>query len=476
MVNLKILSEDDKNLIHHESLKILEQAGIKLESRKLLDMLKSKGCIVDDAECIVKFPPDIIEKALKTAPKKFILGGLEPKNDMFLGEGNSYVTTDGQSCFIYDEAKGERREAVMQDLLDAARIVDSLRYINCFWPVVSASDVPEEVRTLCELVRGYRVLGKHFQTDCFSEVQAKYYIKILETILGSREKVIERKIFSVVCCSVSPLSFEPEMMEGCAALTEIEVPIVILPMPISGMTAPMTMLGTIIMNNVEVLAGLAIFQLQRPGTPVIYGSAPGSLDMLTTLFCVGSPESMLQNVASAEMGKWYELPNLVSVNCTEAKEPDIQCGREKVSGSILASMVGADLLCGVGVADTSNLYYPELLVLDEDSIGYAKRLANGVKCDKEHALTDEIIQIGAFGSFLAEKSTRKFLRNGEHYHPTATVRKSFEIWSETPGGDVRSIARKKVSDILAAPEKTYINDDLMARLEAILSEAEAELC
>ena len=476
MVNLTILSEADKKLIHKESLKVLEQAGVKLESPKLLDMLRGKGCIIDETESIVKFPPEVVENALKTAPKKFILGGLEPQNDMHMGEGNSYIATDGQSCFVYDEETGERREAIMQDLLEAARIVDSLKYINYFWPIVSASDVPEETRTLCEFVRGCRVLGKHFQTDCFSEEQAKYYIKILETMLGSREKAIERKILSVICCSVSPLLFEPEMMEGCAALTEIEVPIAILPMPISGTTAPMTMLGTIIMNNAEVLAGLTIFQLYRSGTPIIYGSAPGTLDMSTTLFCVGSPESGLQNAACSEMGKWYGLPTLTCTNTTEAKEPDIQCGREKSTGVIPAMMARPDLICGVGLLDTANLYYPELLVLDEDSIGYARRLAEGVNGGEENALTDEILRIGPCGNFLMEKSTRKYLRSGEHYHPTTTVRKSFEIWSETPGADARSIARKKVAEILAEPEKTYISDEMMARLEAILSEAEAELC
>jgi len=476
MVEFRILSESDKDLVHSESLKILEQTGIRLESLSALDMLKSKGCDVDYETSIVKFPPALVKKALSDAPKKFILGGLDPKNDMFMGEGNTYIATDGQACFIYDQNTGERRETVMDDLIASARIADALDYIQLFWPIVSAGDVPQEIRTLCETVRVFEVTGKHFQTDCFSAGQAKYYTKLLETILGSREKAIERKIFSLVCCPVSPLVYDSGMTEGCLALTEIEAPIVILPMPISGTTAPMSMLGTVIMNNAEVLAGLTIFQLNKPGTPVLYGAAPGVLDMKTTLFCTGSPEGALQNAASGEMAKKYGLPCLISTNCSESKQPDIQCGREKSASIAPCAMVRPDILCGVGLVDTANLHYPELLVLDEDSIGYAGRVANGIRGGAENALTEDTIDVGPGGDFLLKKSTRTYLRNGEHYNPVATVRTSYESWVESEESNILASARRKVKEILGKPEKTYLSEDIVEKLDSILAEAEKELC
>ena len=476
MIEFKILSEEDKALIHGESLKVLAVAGVKLESRLSREKLREKGCIVDDAGETVKFPPKLVESAIASAPKKFILGGLDTKNDMHLGEGNVYVATDGQACFVYDAESGERRETVMKDVVESARIVDSLDYIRLFWPIVSAGDVPMEIRTLCELVRGLRVLGKHFQTDCFSAGQAKYYIKILEAILGSREKVIERKIFSTVCCPVSPLIFEGEMVEGCLALSEIDAPILVLPMPISGTTAPMSLFGTVIQNNAEVLAGLTIFQLNKPGTPVIYGAAPGILDMTTTLFCTASPEGALQNAASCEMAKMYGLPSLISTNCSESKEPDVQCGREKAATLIPCALERPDVLCGVGLVDTANLYYPELLILDEDSIGYGMRIAAGIRGGEENALTGVTLSVGPGGNYLSEKSTRSYLRNGEHYRPKITVRQPYESWETSPEAGVRVKARKKVAEILAAPEKAYLTDDVMAKLESILAEAEKELC
>ena len=472
MVDFKILSKDDEKLIHDESLRILEQAGIQLESEKLLNMLKDKGCDVSIDDHTVKFPGDIVENALKTAPKKFILGSYDSENDMYLGEGNSYVSTDGQACFMYDHKKKERRETFMKDLTDAAHMADQLDYIKLFWPIVSAGDAPEELRTVQEFIESLKVCGKHFQSDCFSEEQAKLYLKVLDELLGSREKVIERKIFSVVCCPVSPLIFEKDMTEGCCTLAEADVPVVVLPMPISGTTAPMSLLGTVIQNNVEVLAGITIFQLNKPGAPVIYGSAPGILDMATTLFCLGSPEGSLQNAASGEMAKYYGLPSLLSCTCTDSKLPDLQSGREKAMTLLPVAMEKPDIICGVGLCDTSNFYYPELLVIDEDTIGYALRIADGIRGGKENTLTDDVIKVGPSGNFLSQKSTRNYLRNGEHYHPTNTIRESYESWdSSSPDGDLSSLARKKVDEMLDAPEKSNLPADLVERLDAILAEA-----
>jgi len=475
MVKFSILNEEDKKLCHEESLKILEITGVRLESKIALDMLKSKGCIVDEAKSMVKFPRNLVEEAIKTAPRKFILGGLDPECDMYMGEGKSYITTDGQACFTYDYELGKRRESTMADMIGAAKITDSLDYIHCFWPIVTANDIPDEYRPIAEVARCYKVMRKHFQTDCYSAPQAKYYLKILDAILGSREAVIERKIFSVVCCPVSPLIFEPDMVEGCLVLADAEVPIEILPMPIAGTTAPMSLFSTVVQNNAEVLAGIAIFQLYKPGTPVIYGSAGGVLDMTTTAFCVGSPEGALQNGACAEMAKYYGIPSLISTCATEAKEPDIQCGREKAFNIAITMMLGSDLVCGVGLIDTANLYYPELLILDEDFIGNARRIADGMRGGIDNALTDVLMEVGPGGNFISEESTIKYLRNGEHYFPKVKQRQSYEAWS-TEGETIRTYARKKAEEIINAPGKSYLSDEAVAKLEEILAEAEKELC
>lgn len=475
MVKFEILSLEDRQLVHQKSIEILAKAGIKVDSQKILKMMEKAGCEVDYDNSVIKFSAEIIEKTLEMAPSKFILGGLDPKYDLHLGEGNCYIATDGQGCFATDMETGERKKSVMADLVDAAIIAEELDYINLFWPIVSAHDVPSGSRCLHELVECWKVTSKHFQTDCFNETQAVYYRKILMEIFGTEDEIRRRKPFSLCCCPVTPLTYEGSMLEGTVALGDLDVPALVLPMPISGTTAPMSLLSTIILNNAEVLAGNAIFQTAHPNRPVIYGAAPGILDMTTSLFCVGSPEGALQNAACCEMAKMYEMPVLVCGGGADAQVPGIQAAIERMTGILPLYMTAPDIICGVGLTDTAQCLYREELVICEDIVGICKRIAEGVRSGEEHSLSDLIIQVGHGGHFLAEESTVKYLRNGEHYIPKTLSRESFESWLTSPKKDIIEFSKAKVKKILEHRKKQNFNDDLVAKLNAILAEADQKL-
>jgi trimethylamine--corrinoid protein Co-methyltransferase len=474
-MRFEVLNEKDLELVHEKSLDILSKTGAKVESPKVLEMMAKAGCEVCDEKSIVKFPRRFIEDCLKLAPRKFTLGSLDGKHDMFLGEGNIYVCTDGQGCFAADTDTGKRRLSTMKDLTDAARIADELDYINCFWPIVTANDVPDGTRSLYEIVEIWKVSSKHIHADCFNELQAKYYIEILEEILGSREEVAKRNILSVCYCPMSPMVFEGTMLDGTIKLGEAGVPVLILPMPISGMTSPMSLFSTIIQNNAEVLACMAFLQTAHPGRPVLYGSAPGTLDMSNGLFSVASPEGVLQNAACAQMAKKYGIPNKICLGGADAQAPGIQAAVERAIGFLPGFLSGSDMVCGVGLTGTAQYLYKEELILGEDIIGFCRRIAQGVRAGEEHALTDVAIEVGHGGEFLTEESTLEYLRNGEFYLPKVFPRESPETWANSPKKDIMVYAASRVEEILSKPCKDNYTDGQYKRLMGILAKADAEL-
>ena len=474
-MRFEVLSEKDIMLVHEKSLEILAKAGIKADSPKVLDMMEKAGCDVCRESSVIKFPEKIIGESLKLAPEKFILGSLDGRSDMFLGEGNTYVATDGQGCFTSDIVTGERRYSTMKDLTDAARLADELDYISCFWPIVTANDVTSDFRSIHEIVEIWKVSSKHITADCFSEQQARCFIEVLEEILGSREKIAERNILSICCCPISPLIYEGAMLEGTIMLGDAGVPALLLPMPISGTTSPMSSFSTIIQNNTEVLAGIAILQTAHPGRPVIYGSAPGILDMSTSLFCVGSPEGGLQNAACAQMAKWYGIPNLTCEGGADAQTPGIQAATERVTGMIPGFLSGPDLICGVGLTGTAQYLYLEELVIGEDLVGFCKRTAAGISTGDEHSLTDLVIEAGHGGTFLAEESTVEYLHNGEVFMPKTFCRESPESWANSTKKDIMLYAKNKVNEILSKPCKDNFTPDQYQRLRAILERADSDV-
>ncbi len=469
------LTAEERTLIHKKSLELLIEIGVKVESEKILKSMAKAGFAVEPDRSLLHFTDQQIEDALRAAPKRFTLGGLNKKYDMKLGEGHCYFATDGQGCYAADLDSEERKESKMADLLDAAVLADQLDYLHCFWPIVTAHDVPNGTRTLHELVECWRVSSKHFQSDCYNEGQAKYYQEILLAVFGSIEEIKARNPFSLVGCPVTPLTFEGPMLEGTVALGELGVPVVILPMPISGTTAPMSMMATVIQNNAEVMAGNVIFQTLHPGRPVIYGAAPGILDMSTGLFCVGSPEGGLQNAACCEMAHFYNFPVLACGGGADAQVPGIQSAMERMAGILPIYQAGADIICGLGLTGTAQCLYREELLIGQDIVGFCKRIGDGLRIGEEHALTGLAKEIGPGGNFLAEASTVKYLRAGEHYLPQMLCREGYESWKHSPKKDIRAYSKDKVRDMLAKPRKNNFDTALTAKLKEIMAKADKEI-
>ena len=475
-MKFEVLTAKDMDMVHEKSLDILSRAGMRIASPKVLDMMEKAGCEVCHEESIIKFPAQLIEDCLKLAPRKFMLGSLDGKHDMFLGEGNTYIATDGQGCFAVDMESGESKDSTMKDLTEAARVAGALDYISNFWPIVTAGDAPPNSRSLHEIVEIWKVSNKHITADCFNETQAEFYMEILAEILGGREEIAKRNILSVCCCPITPLIYEGPMLEGTIKLGECGVPVLLLPMPISGTTSPMSLISTVIQNNAENLAGIAILQTAHPGRPILYGSAPGVLDMSSGLFCVSAPEGVLQNTACAQMAREkYGLPNKICLGGADAHVPGIQTATERTLGILSAYLSGSDIICGVGLTGTAQYLYKEEMIIAEDIVGYCKRVADGMRTEEVHTFTDRVIEVGHGGNFLSEKSTVKYLRNGEHYMPKVFCRESADGWKKSPKKDIMAFAKNKVNDILSKPPCENFTPEQYENLKSILANADAAL-
>ena len=471
MPKISVIDEKAIQDIQVATLDLLQRTGLKVDSQAIQDAMEKHGCKIDREAGTIHFPKELVEKAIAIAPKKFILGGLDPANDMLLGEGKQYLATDGQGVYIRDLETGLRRSSNMKDLVDLAVVSNQIDSINMFWPSISGLGVPDEVRTLQELTEVYRVLGKHFQSDVYTPAHVPFFLEALETILGSKEKIRERSIFSVVCCSVSPLSYEPEMLEATIELTSYGIPVVLLPMPITGATSPASLFSTILLNNVEVIGGLTILQTLSPGARVIYGSAPSILDMKSALFAVGAPEEGLLNAACVQIGKSYGLPTFGSTMATDAKEPGIQAAMEKSVAGLTVWLAEPDVLCGIGLLETCQCLSFEQLLIDDEIFGYIRRTQQGIRTDSEYLFTELIAEFGSGAEFLTHESTLAMLKKGEFYMPKLANRQAYDIWLESPQKDILHFANCKVREMLGnRPE--YFDQAVADQLRDIVDRAD----
>jgi trimethylamine--corrinoid protein Co-methyltransferase len=429
---------------------------------------------MDETTHTVHLAPDLVDRCLALVPRQPRLAGRDPERDVTLGQGRVHVCLDGQGTFALDRATGTRRPATLADLVDATRLSDALESVDVYWAPVVAGDVPDAVRTLTEAATGFRHTTRHVQHEIKTPHDVPFLLEMLDALLGDRKRLRERPIFSLTVCPVSPLQHEAAMTAACLQMARYFTPMCVLPMPLAGATAPVTLLGTAAQCVAEFLSGLVLFELAQPGCPLMFGVGATILDMRTGLYSAGAPELALLNLALTEMGRHYGVPVMTQGMVSDAKQPGPQAGAEKVTSGLVAALAGADIVNGLGLIDSSQLLSLEQMVLDDEAFRGIRRVAQGFETDEARLMTDLVAEVGPGGNFLGKRATLAYLKAGEHFEPRLGQRGSWDAWSRR-GKSELDLARERVDRLLGQHVVPPLPAETERALAQVLGRASAVL-
>jgi trimethylamine--corrinoid protein Co-methyltransferase len=473
-VTCQILTEDEKQIIHHESLRILWEVGVLFRSQKAVEILTSNGARFDGETKLVHIQPEMVEEALSTSPKAFGLGALSPDRSVSLPTRESGYVLDNGGLYTRDLQTGERRFATYQDHLDFVQVFDRMEHAAIVWPT-SVHDFQPASATVKTAISTFMYSSLHVQDELSNPYEVPLIVAALEAILGSADAVKASKIYSVVYCTIAPLSHEENMCEAYLELLPYEVPICIFPMPCAGSTGPASLFSNVAMSNAEALSALVLFQMASPGTPLIFGDASGITDLHTGSFLEGSPEMVLQTAARGEMARFYGLPNEQAGCLTDATQPGPQAVLEKVLTTLPLVLGGADLIQGPGALETSNLMSLEQIVVDEEIAALCQRLRRGVDVSPGKNYFEDIKAVGPGENFLGRPNTRAASRGIEFLTPGLGERSLYKDWLELGRPDMYAQAKGRVEQILAAPLESTLPGEIIGKLEDIMRKAEDQL-
>jgi len=232
-VRMDVLTKEDIKKIHEASLEIMEEVGVRFPSEKALDILEGAGAKVDRKSMVAKLPATLVMDAISKAPANYTLAARDKQNDLFLDGEHCYLSTDGCGIEVYDLETGAKRISTKKDLEDAALVSDYLDEIAFHWgPMISAQDVPAEVRPLHELEAIFNYTSKHVSPETIiSEPIAKYAIEMAIAVVGSKEELRKRPILSVMQCATDPLGEDKGSLEASLVAAEAGIPTGFMPMP-----------------------------------------------------------------------------------------------------------------------------------------------------------------------------------------------------------------------------------------------------
>ncbi len=460
---LSYLSPEEQAFVHEQAVRVLEEVGIGYNTPEAIDLLAEAGAQVDREALTARVPWDLVERCLATCPREVRLAGRDPRHDVVVGDGSLTFCADGTATYMLDELTGRREEGSAEWLRRTMRLYDAVPELDYAWPTISARDLDPLTAGLEIEAISLANLTKHVQDEVRDPAHAAPLVEILEAVAGG--SLWDRPIFSTVDCTVAPLQHEREMTEATLAMVRAGVPVLVLPMPLSGTTAPMTVLGTMIVNVAELLSAVVLFQLAQPGCGVISGMGAGVADMRSGLYLCGTPECALMNVIGVEMSHFYGLPCTATAITCDAKVANLQAGAEGMLTGVSCALAGADTILAFGCSDGAQSLSLAKVMLDCDSVGALRRLVRDDPIDATRALFDDIASIGIGGHYLGRKSTRTFHRAGEVWQPGLWQRGPFEAYEGRP---LAEEAAARADELVRTHEVPPLPDDVAAEIDAVI--------
>ena len=446
MARCEFLSKSEMEDVHSAAIRLLQKTGVLIQSSSTENLLESRGCGTENGRVFI--PEAVVEQTLETVPSLFNLYGVGEMVPLAVGGDNVVFNPGSTAPKVLDRFTGAIRKATRSDLREIACLVESLSGLQAQSTAVVPSEAPVAVS---DIYRLYLVLlhsTKPVVTGAFTKDGLKRMAKLLTVFTQGLEGLEKRPLAIFDCCPLSPLTWGDVATQNLVDCAELNIPAQIVPAPLMGATSPVTLIGTLIQTHAEVLAGIVISQLIRPGARIVYGGAPGVLDMRHATPSFAAVEASLVACSSAAIGKQSGLPTHAYLGGSDSKVLDAQAGLEASFGIMLAGMARINVVSGPGMLAALGCQSTEKLVTDNEICEMVGRLVSGVGESQIDEQVDVISDVGPGGDYLALKHTRSHLRS-EHLFPSMLIdRLSQDAWEKLGGGSVIDRAKTHVEELL----------------------------
>jgi trimethylamine--corrinoid protein Co-methyltransferase len=465
---LKLLDEPLIEAIISEAMQVLERVGVFIENAEGLTLLEQAGARVDLSTRRAWPGEHLIQTCLERAPREVLVYDRSGDLSLNLSDDNVHYVPGSAALRIRDGKTGRIRNAVTEDYVSYTRLVDSLACFPAQSTAIICSDVPPEIadryRLFLSLINGTKpVVTGTFARDGFKPMH-----EMLTAIRGSHEALAEMPLAIFDVCPTPPLKWSDLTLQTLIDCARASIPSEIVSMPLAGATAPVTLTGSLVQHTAEALSGVVLSQLARPHAPVIYGGSPSIFDMRYGTTPMGAIETMMIDMAYAQIGKHLGLPTHTYMGLSDAKDLDSQSGIESGVGMVLAGLAGVNVVSGAGMLDFESCQSLEKLVIDHEACRMAHRLLAGIEPREDPMGVDLLLELASGGDFLKSPSTRKWFRQ-EFLFPTPVIdRKSREEWERGGAAACHDQAGEEVKRILNSHTPKPLDDTLRAELERIM--------
>jgi len=464
-------TQSEVKQIHDTTLRVMEEAGLDFGYDPALKVLAKAGCKVEGRR--VFFPPKLVEEMVAKAPSEFTLYGRNPEKDVVIGGDHiAFIPCYGPP-FVTDLDRG-RRESVMEDYINFVKLSYASRSMDITGGMMAEpNDIPHTRRNAEMMYASMRYSDKPFMGGAIGAEAARETIEMASIVFGGKAALAEKPRFISILCSRTPLGYDDRMLGAIMEYARAGMPQLISSLSIAGATSPVTLEGTLVVQNAEILAGIVLCQILREGAPVVFSGSSSSAAMRFGTLSIGAPEMAVNTAATAQMARFYGIPSRGGGALSDAKATDAQAGFESMMSQLMATLSGINfVLHSAGILESYITTSYEKFIIDDEICGMCKRIKKGEEIRPEKLAEEIIKQVGPGGEYLTHKHTFQNFRK-EFYAPIMEERNNFIQWTKKGSVSIEKIANQKWKDILAGYEEPSLPEDIDRELRAYMEERRA---
>jgi trimethylamine--corrinoid protein Co-methyltransferase len=458
------LSDDDLKQIHEATMTVLTDVGFEVHQPEAFDLFSKLDCKVDSERRIIRLNERVVMDLLSTVPPQLTLHGRRPDTDLHLGSGEVYCGTGGTALNMLDYGSDESRPANLQDLVDVIRLTEKLDNVHFMLLPTYPNELEVEDVDVNRFFAGLCHTSKHIMGGVYTSKGIADVIEMAEQVAGSPEALRQKPFISIIACGISPLRLDAKYGAYMMQVARAGVPVAVPVEPLCGATSPITLAGTLVIQNCDGLINIMTTQLANAGAPVIYGCVSSSADMRDLRYLGGPVESGLINAATAQLAHYYRIPYYATAGISDSKALDSQSGYESAINNLLVALAGGDFIHdAAGLMEFALTVSKEKLVIDNEILGMVMRACRGIEVNEKTLGVDAIQAAGPGGNFVSARHTRRNMRK-EHYTPQLSDRESRDAWKAAGARMTADRAHEVVQRILGEPVSPHLPGNMVGKL------------
>ena len=464
--NFTRLTDEQQSKMKEACLEILERTGVCLYNQEALDLLHGSGAKIEDGNRVL-IPAPLVEKAIAMAPHCVTLYDRHGESAMPVMGYRSFFGPGSDCLHIIDHRTGERRDPVLNDVIEGTILCDELENIDFLMSLFLPVDVNRETADRYQMEAMLNNTIKPIVFVTYELSGCIDAIKMAEVVAGGPAALVEKPF---IACYINPttgLRHNKEALQKLLFMAEKGIPFFYIPGAMAGAAGPVTVAGSNAVRLAGALAGLVIAQLKHEGTPVfIPGWGALALDMRTAVQIYTGPDH--QGVAQA-MAHYLDLPMLALGGATDAKLVDQQAGIEAALTLMFDAVVGSQLVHDIGYLESGLSGSLAQIVICDEILTWVKRALHPVEITTETLALELIHETGPDGQYLNKKHTVRHFR--DQWHPLLFERYNYEGWVKNGSKTLAERAAERVNEILNTHKIEPLPEKAKGELRAIIENA-----